>query len=317
MIAFGPVPSRRLGFSLGINHIPPKHCTYACVYCQVGRTSSLMIEPRTFYPVDEIVQAVQQKVQDCAQTGQKIDYLTFVPDGEPTLDENLEAEIEALRPVGIPIAVISNASLVPLEGAGKALMLADWVSLKIDSVNQETWRRINRPHGHLRLADILEAIQAFAISFHGELVTETMLVKDLNDNPGELHAIAAFLGSFSPAAAYISSPIRPPAEPWVHVPPAEAFHLAYQVFSAHLSRVELLTEPEDIHFALTSGLQHELLSTTAVHPMRQDAVQELVRKSGSSWEQVEELIKTSDLLRLEYEGEIFYLRNLKQQQSSR
>lgn len=309
MIAFGPVPSRRLGFSLGINHIPPKCCSYACVYCQVGRTSSLMIEPRTFYTVDEVVSAVQQKVYDCAQTGQKIDYLTFVPDGEPALDQNLAEEIRSLRRFSIPIAVISNATLLTNTTVVEALKLADWVSLKVDSVNENIWRKINRPHGHLRLEKILEAMLRFSGDYRGKLVTETMLVKNLNDSHTELEEIAAFLETLSPDTACLSSPIRPPAEKWVLPPNPQTINSAYQIFSARLPKVELITTPEKNSFPLTSQLENDLLSITSVHPLREDAVRRLVEQSGGSWCQVEELITAGDLLRLEYQGDTFYLRN--------
>ena len=112
MIAFRPVPSRRLGRSLGINNIPAKICSYSCAYCQVGRTLQMELKRRSFYSPQEIYQEVLEKVNRSESMGQAIDYLTFVPDGEPTLDINLGQEIDMLRSLGIRIAVISNASLI-------------------------------------------------------------------------------------------------------------------------------------------------------------------------------------------------------------
>ncbi|MCD4673035.1 MAG: radical SAM protein [Anaerolineaceae bacterium] len=311
MIAFGPVPSRRLGFSLGINHIPPKHCSYACVYCQVGATSSMTVKRQSFYPVSRILDEVRQKVEKCAALGQKIDYFTFVPDGEPTLDENLAEEIQALRQFNIPIAVISNATLLHQQEVRETLKKADWVSLKVDSMIEATWRKINRPHGHLNLETMQASMKIFAAEFKGELVTETMLISSLNDTPVELTATADFLSTLSPHTAYISAPIRPPAETWVHVPDTDHINRAYQIFASRAANVELITNPEDITFALTSNLQNDILSITAVHPMRQDAVEELIRKSGETWQAVEELLTSGALLRLAYEEETFYLRQLK------
>jgi wyosine [tRNA(Phe)-imidazoG37] synthetase (radical SAM superfamily) len=138
MIAFGPVPSRRLGRSLGINNIPPKVCTYACVYCQVGRTTEMTIGRRTFYDPDEVLQDVQEKISKSDEAGEPIDYLTFVPDGEPTLDTNLGREIDLLTPLGIPIAVITNNSLLSRQDVRDDLVGADWVSLKVDAVGERT-----------------------------------------------------------------------------------------------------------------------------------------------------------------------------------
>ncbi len=111
-LAFGPAPSRRLGRSLGINNIPPKVRTYSCGYCQLGRTLKMQVERQPFYEPEQILEAVQAKVACALSTGERIDYLTFVPDGEPTLDLNLGRTIELLRPLGIPIAVITSATLL-------------------------------------------------------------------------------------------------------------------------------------------------------------------------------------------------------------
>ncbi len=154
MIAFGPVPSRRLGRSLGINNIPPKVCSYSCAYCQVGKTMQMEVERRPFYPPGEILDEVRAKVKKSEELGQAIDYLTFVPDGEPTLDSNLGREIEMLKSLGTKIAVISNASLIWMEGVREELSKADWVSLKVDAIEETAWRKINHPHRSLKLESI-------------------------------------------------------------------------------------------------------------------------------------------------------------------
>ena len=145
MIAFGPVPSRRLGRSLGINNIPAKICTYSCAYCQVGRTVQMQVERRPYYSPQEIYDEVKEKVERSKSQGLAIDYLTFVPDGEPTLDINLGREIDMLRSLGIRIAVISNASLIWDERVREELSKADWVSVKVDAVEEQIWRHMDRP----------------------------------------------------------------------------------------------------------------------------------------------------------------------------
>ena len=154
MIAFGPVPSRRLGKSLGINNIPPKICTYACVYCQLGSTLQMRVDRQPFYAPEALVTDVQRKVASAREKDETIDYLTFVPDGEPTLDVNLGREMALLRPLSIKIAVISNASLIWRVDVREELAHADWVSLKVDAATEDVWRRVDRPHGKLRLAAI-------------------------------------------------------------------------------------------------------------------------------------------------------------------
>jgi wyosine [tRNA(Phe)-imidazoG37] synthetase (radical SAM superfamily) len=171
LIAFGPVPSRRLGQSLGINNIPPKNCTYSCIYCQVGVTGTLTTERKEFYGVDDIVRKTKKKISEAGKKGEIIDYLAFVPDGEPSLDINLGREIAELKMFGINIAVITNASLVWDKSVRDDLTGADWVSLKIDAVTEKLWRKINRPHRSLKLENILQGISEFSKVFKGTLAT--------------------------------------------------------------------------------------------------------------------------------------------------
>ncbi len=312
MIAFGPVPSRRLGRSLGINNIPPKVCPYSCVYCQLGRTIRESTERQSFYDLDAVVAEVGEKVADSHKAGEPIDYLSFVPDGEPTLDANLGRTIRALRPLGIPIAVISNASLIDREDVQADLAEADWVSLKVDAVSEELWRKIDRPHGHLRLLPILEGMRTFAAGFTGELMTETMLLADLNDTETELHAMADLVGKLDPAVAYLSVPTRPPAEDWVRPAGEAAIARAFEIFSAVHEQVELLVGYEGDAFATTGDPEEDLLSITAVHPMREAAVRRLIERAGADWELVMGLVRQGRLVEVHYGDHRYFLRPIKE-----
>lgn len=311
MIAFGPVPSRRLGRSVGINHIPPKTCSYACVYCQVGRTSQLRIARRAFYAEDDIVADVERKVDDARLAGETVDYLTFVPDGEPTLDVGLGRVIERLKPLGIKIAVISNSSLLWRADVRETLAAADWVSVKVDAVRPNIWRRINRPHRSLWLSAVLDGMLAFAEAYRGELVTETMLVRGVNDDAAHLADVASFLAQLQPAKAYLAVPTRPPAEPWVEPPPEAVINHAFQLLRGGVEHVELLIGYEGNAFASTGDLAEDLLSITAVHPMREDAVQELLARAGAEMSVVQSLIAQGQLVETTYDGHKFYARKLK------
>jgi len=310
MIVFGPVPSRRLGRSLGINHIPPKVCSYACVYCQIGQTTRQQIERRTFYPPDLVVEQVTQRVEQLRAAGETIDYLTFVPDGEPTLDVHLGELIDRLRPLGIEIAVITNGALLDRADVRAELARGDWVSLKVDTVHERMWLNINRPHASLNLPAVLAGMREFAGSFAGTLTTETMLVHMVNDSLPELEAVAEFISGLRPAIAYISVPTRPPAEPWVEPPDEATLNSAYQIFRARLPRVELLTGNEGDAFSSTGNAEQDLLSITAVHPLREDAVAALLAKSGAEFSVVEQLVARRLLVETEYTGERFYVRRL-------
>jgi wyosine [tRNA(Phe)-imidazoG37] synthetase (radical SAM superfamily) len=309
--AFGPVPSRRLGRSLGINNIPPKVCTYSCVYCQLGRTRTMQVDRRAFYQPEEILKDVEEKIERAKEVGESIDYLTFVPDGEPTLDVNLGREIELLKPLGIKIAVITNASLLGREDVRESLMKANWVSLKVDFSREAVWHRINRPHGTLQLPSILNGMLEFAKAYGGKLATETMLVEGVNDSDSHLKGVASFLAQLGPATAYLSLPTRPPAEEWVRPPSEEAINRAYQILSQRLDEVEYLIGYEGNAFAFTGNVEEDLLSITAVHPMREEAVSEFLTRARADWPIVCKLIEENQLVETAYGGKRFYMRKLR------
>ncbi|MGD8903094.1 MAG: radical SAM protein [Anaerolineae bacterium] len=308
MIAFGPVPSRRLGRSLGINNIPPKICTYSCVYCQLGRTLKMEVDRRAFYEPEKVVSDVADKVARTRQSGEAIEYLTFVPDGEPTLDINLGQEIERLKTLDLPTAVISNASLIWRKDVRQDLMDADWVSLKVDAVEEVAWRQIDRPHGSLDLSSILDGMLSFASKYTGELVTETMLVSGVNDGERYSKALAGFLARLQPNRAYLSIPTRPPAELWARAPDEQAVNRAYQMLQSEVQQVECLIGYEGNAFAFTGDVEEDLLSITAVHPMREDAVSQFLARAEATWAVVERLVAQDRLVQADYDGYRYYLR---------
>jgi wyosine [tRNA(Phe)-imidazoG37] synthetase (radical SAM superfamily) len=310
MIAFGPVPSRRLGRSLGINNIPPKSCTYACVYCQLGRTTRMLTDRQSFYAPEMILHAVQDQVEKAREAGESIDYLAFVPDGEPTLDINLGRHIALLDSLHLPIAVITNASLIWQESVREDLSGADWVSLKVDAVEEAVWRQVDRPYKGLDLPSILQGALDFAIVYEGELVTETMLVAGVNDAESQLGALAEWLARLKPARAYLSTPTRPPAEKWVQSPSEEVINRAYQMLGGMPAHVEYLIGYEGNAFAFTGDAEQDLLSITAVHPMRGDAVEAFLARAGAGWSLVERLVAQDQLVEAAYGAHKFYVRRL-------
>jgi wyosine [tRNA(Phe)-imidazoG37] synthetase (radical SAM superfamily) len=310
--SFGPVPSRRLGKSLGINNIPAKTCSYSCVYCQLGRTIKMTADRQAFYEPEEISKDVRRKVDEAAFRNERIDYLTFVPDGEPTLDVNIRKEISTLKPIGIPIAVITNASLLWRKDVKEDLLEADLISLKVDAVTEDLWERISRPHKGLRLNTVLQGIRGFAEEFKGTIISETMLIDVINYGD-EFEKIGEFLRELKKLnKAYIAVPTRPPTEQWAKPAKEENVNAAFQVFSEKLGvdRVEHLIGYEGNAFAFTGNVEEDLLSITAVHPMRKDAVKEFLVKASADWRFIEELLREGKLVELEYEGNRYYMRKL-------
>ncbi|HDD64901.1 MAG TPA: radical SAM protein [Firmicutes bacterium] len=311
MIVFGPVPSRRLGQSLGINNITPKTCSYSCIYCQIGKTTCMEISRRNFYNLEEIVSEVENSLEILKNKNERIDYITFVPDGEPTLDINLGKEICELKKFGIKIAVITNSSLIWDEDVRKDLSFADLVSLKIDCLNEGIWKRINRPHKKLDLEKILKGIEIFSHIFKGTLFTETMVISGVNDDEEEMEKIAEFLEGIKPDISYLSIPTRPPAEIWVKPPDEEKLNNLYQIFKNHSINIQLLTTHGGTSFGFKGDIERDFLDIVSVHPMRRDQVDEFLKKSGGRWEDIDKLIKEEKVVEVVYQGEKYYLKRLK------
>ncbi|QGN06735.1 radical SAM protein [Halorhabdus sp. CBA1104] len=307
-LAYGPVPSRRLGQSLGVNTIPPKTCTYACVYCQLGPTTTTGTDRLEFFSLEEIETAVCDRVEQVRATGEEIDYLSIVPDGEPTLDANLGDMIDRLGEFDIDVAVISNASLLSKPGVRADLAKADWVSLKADAGTAETWRQVDRPNGTLSFDAITRGMELFAEEFTGTLTTETMLVDGLNDDETTLRETAELVATVDPNTAYLAVPTRPPDEEWVEPASEGALASAYSIFDDRLDTVEYLIGAEGASFAATGDGRADILGVTAVHPMQEGGLRELLDRDDADWTVVDALLDAGTLLEREYGGETFYLR---------
>jgi wyosine [tRNA(Phe)-imidazoG37] synthetase (radical SAM superfamily) len=271
----------------------------------VGLTSDKETARRSFHEPGHILKSV---VEHLSQVDTPVDYFSFVPDGEPTLDINLGRSIKRLRTLGIPIAVITNASLLWQPSVQEDLMEADWVSLKIDTVEEGVWKRLNRPDPHLEFSTVRHGMETFARDFTGELVTETMLVEGVNDEPAHFHHVADFIATLDPRKAYLSIPTRPPAVNWVRAADEATVNRAYNVFKQSIDRVECLTGFEGDTFATTGDFEQDLLSITAVHPLREDTVHTICKRDGANWAQLEALVQKGMLARIPYEGDTYFLR---------
>jgi wyosine [tRNA(Phe)-imidazoG37] synthetase (radical SAM superfamily) len=308
MIVFGPVPSRRLGRSLGVNHIPFKHCTYSCTYCQLGATPRTEIERRPFLATERILTAVRRKLEELRRDGGEVDIVTLVPDGEPTLDRRLGRHVRALRTLGLPVAVITNGSLLHLPEVREELASADVVSLKVDTTRNKTWRRLNRPHPSLRMDTFISGIRDFAGGYSGELLTETMLVSGINDSERAVAEVTAFLASIRPSRVCLAVPVRPPADAGVRPPASEALLRACRMMRQALPSVELLVSGEEGAFGTTGDAAEDLLAILAVHPMREESARRYLADAGVSWELVERLLREGRIARLEFLGRTFLAR---------
>jgi len=299
-LVFGPVVSRRLGVSLGINNVPYKTCSYSCVYCQLGRTLNLTVTRKPYTDpgilVDEVARALEG-------ADRKVDFVTFVPDGEPTLDSNIGSSIRLLKlELWVDVAVLTNASLLWMPEVREDLSNSDLVSVKVDAVSERVWRRVNRPHPSLSLDKVLDGIKKFVRDYTGAVITETMLVEGINDGEDEIKGIADFIGELSPMKAYIMVPTRPPAEPWARGAPRNKLELLRDELRSRGIAAEILDyhEPPPRGY---SDLLSFVANTIRVHPLRLDYVERMAREANVEPATVIEALKQDPSVEIvEYMG---------------
>lgn len=220
---YGPVPSRRLGLSLGISPIPKKTCSYSCIYCQLGRTDKMTNNRKDYYPINDILYEVESYlVKDI-----NYDVITIVGEGEPTLYSSLFELIISLKNISDkPIAVITNGSLLYNKDVEKALMSADIVLPSLDAFDELSFGKINRPHKDLDYTEIIKGIIEFSHNYKGQLWLEIMLIKGFNDDINSLYKFKDLISQIKYNRLYINTPIRPPAELYAKASNNETIHKA-------------------------------------------------------------------------------------------
>jgi wyosine [tRNA(Phe)-imidazoG37] synthetase (radical SAM superfamily) len=271
---FGPVPSRRLGRSLGIDPVSPKTCNWNCVYCQLGRSTPLSSEPRRMAPVRTVLDELEVAL---ASSGGHADWLTFVGSGEPALHSELGPMITGARALTrLPIAVITNGSLLDRLEVRRALGAADAVLPSLDAGSERLFRAVNRPFPTLTLEGQVSGLAAFRKTFSGALWVEVMLVAGLNDGEQALRDLAAALGRIQPDEVHISVPTRPPAEPWVRPPGPEALEEARSILGGQARVVLAVDGP----FELGAGasLDDAIVEVIARHPMSEEELVATLRR---------------------------------------
>lgn len=206
---YGPVPSRRLGLSLGLSIVPRKTCTIDCIYCQCGKTTRKTLRRERFYPVEEIIADVRNAI-----SGRKVEFLTFSGEGEPTLNQDIGRIIRRLkREFRIPVAVLTNSTLLTDAQVRRDLYPADLVVPSLDAADQRTFARVNRNHRGLRVADILDGLVGFRRHFRGQLWLEVMLVKGSNDDREHVVRLCQAAWRIQPDRVHLNTVVRPPADP--------------------------------------------------------------------------------------------------------
>lgn len=294
---YGPVPSRRLGMSLGISPIPQKTCNYSCLYCQLGRTSHMTNARQNFFPLEEIL----LEFDDFLKKQVKFDVVTIVGEGEPTLYSGLGGLIAGIKEkTDVPVAVITNGALLYDPQVRSELSQADIVLPTLDAYDEASFRAINRPHGSLRFEDVKEGLVTFSREFEGQLWIEIMLMEGINDDDESLGKYAALLGGLRYDRLYLNTPVRPPAEPEVRPLSSEKMKRALQLLGG--TAIDLLVSG-DFHSDIKDDYQ-AVLSIIKRHPMNQHEIEDFLASRGNKdYSQLLERLKKDDRVEvISYKG---------------
>jgi wyosine [tRNA(Phe)-imidazoG37] synthetase (radical SAM superfamily) len=267
---YGPVPSRRLGQSLGIDPIPLKTCNWNCVYCQLGRTVPLVSVRKEYAPPDVILDEIQEAL--AAHAPGEIDWVTFVGSGEPTLHVGIGRMIREVKALtDLPVAVITNGSLLYLPQVRQALATADAVMPSLDAGKRALYLKVNRPHPEVTYERLVKGLTAFRRVYQGELWPEVMLVWGLNDTEEALSDIATILRRVRPDRVAINLPTRPPVETWVQPPDKEGLMRAVAI----LGDAAEVMHPIEGTFDLGDfrNVVEAVVGIITRHPMRQEELE--------------------------------------------
>lgn len=301
-IVFGPVPSRRLGLSLGVDLVPHKTCTYDCLYCEVGRTTCKATERAPFVSAGAVIEAVTARLRTCVP-----DTITLAGSGEPTLNLGLAEIIEGIRRrTAIPIAVLTNGSLLHLPEVCAAVRDADKVLPTLAAGREETLQRIHRPHPGLSLETLLRGLEDLRRSCKGTLLLEVFLLAGLNDSPEELAILQRQVAEIAPDAVHLNTVVRPPADSEARPLSPEALVALCAGFGP---RAEVIAAPPRRAPPPRAEEHGEtlLLEMLKRRPLRPGDVAEALGISSQEAERVTRRLLNRDRIREErFEGEVFF-----------
>ena len=294
---FGPIPSRRLGRSLGISPLPKKTCNYSCIYCQLGRTDRMTNKRQGFYKTEDILKEFKEYLKD----SDKFDIVTVVGEGEPTLCSNLGELICGLKEMtDKPVAVITNGALLSDPQVREELCHADMVLPSLDAYNQDIAKKIDRPYGTIRFEEEFLGLKKFCSMYQGELWLEIMLVDGINDDEESIAQFKKLLKELKYDRLYLNTPVRPPAEEGVNVVSDERMEYAVKELGGisieMLSSGSFFSEIEDDYEAVKSIIGR--------HPMNQFELNGFLDSRGTAnkEEMIEKMKQDEEIAVIDYKG---------------
>jgi wyosine [tRNA(Phe)-imidazoG37] synthetase (radical SAM superfamily) len=274
---FGPVMSRRLGRSLGIDLLPFKTCSYDCVYCECGATTHITTKRAEFFPTEEVISQLDTVLRERPT----LDYITFAGSGEPTLSLSIGRIIRHLKTAypEYKVAVLTNGSLLGNKEVAADLSQADLVIPTLTSTSQETFEKIHRPDTCLLIKTIISDILEFRKEFHGEIWLEIFLIPDLNTSLEELASLRDVIDKIQPARIQLNTLDRPAAEDWVTAPGPDELENIRKYFAELKIPVDVAgvcCEQPDVCRAGESTHEH-ILKTLRIRP---STVEDLASMTG-------------------------------------
>jgi len=281
---YGPVPSRRLGRSLGIDLVPHKICTYDCIYCQIGKTTQKTLLRKEYVPVMEVIEEVELFLKEETSS---IDYLSLSGSGEPTLHSKIRLVIEGIKVItSIPIAVITNGSLLYLEEVRQDLLYADVVLPSLDAVSSSAFLKMNRPDEGLSAERMVEGLVQFRKIYKGQIWLEILFCRGINDSQDELIRMKEAINRIKPDQIHINTVVRPPSEKWA-VPLSQK---EMEKISAFFGEKAIIISEFDRHpFSLTEGdIKEEILNILRRRPL---SLNDLAKGMGIPTEELERHIQ--------------------------
>ncbi|HZJ76793.1 MAG TPA: radical SAM protein, partial [Oscillospiraceae bacterium] len=272
---YGPVPSRRMGLSVGISPIADGHCNYSCIYCQLGRTRNMTNERKRYFAHKDIIEEFKLYLSKDI----KFDVATIVGDGEPLLYIDLGILIDELKSlIDKPVAVITNGSLLYDSAVSKDLKNADIILPSLDATDEKMFKKINRPHGGIKFDDVIRGLQIFSSEYNGQLWIETMIVEGINDNRQFFLDLKELLTTINYHKLYINSPVRPPAEGFVKQVSKDVIEEAVSILGG-ISIDKLVSEG---FYSETEDDYEAVLGIIKRHPMNQFEIRSFVEQRGKS-----------------------------------
>jgi len=262
---YGPVLSRRLGFSLGVDIIPRKTCSFDCIYCQLGPQVKRTLNRKRWVDMPEF----RRQLRAIMKTEPVIDYITISGSGEPTLHEGLDKIIAAIKTITrkrYPVCVITNSSLLYSRKVRHELRRADLIIPSLDAARISTFRRINKPHKDCSLKKIISGLKSLRKEYRGKIWLEIMLVAGLNDRPQEIRAFKEIIGKINPDKVQINIPLRPTPQVVPIPTPADIAKIQAALLEAAGAETVCNIEPKRKQRPSVSGVATEILRLLRVRP---------------------------------------------------